>query len=55
MKNLVIEHYVDKKIFTTCLQCATLKLEIRAKMIVLIDKDNVVFACKLTDFICLSY
>lgn len=54
MKSLLINHYVDKKLISTLLSCDSLKLEIRAKMIILTDKDNVIFVCKIADFISLS-
>lgn len=54
MKSLIINHYSDKKYTTTNIKCETLKLEIRAKMIVLTDNENVIFACKLNDFISLA-
>ena len=53
MKELIINYYCDKKYTATSLKCKTLKLEIRAKMIVLTDNENVIFACKLNDFISL--
>ena len=54
MKSLIINYYCDKKYAIANLKCETLKLEIRAKMIVLTDNENVVFACKLNDFISLE-
>lgn len=54
MKELIINYYCDKKHTATSLKCETLKLEIRAKMIVLTDNENVIFACKLNDFISLA-
>lgn len=55
MKTLMVNHYVEKKIQTSLVECETLKMEIRSKMIVLSDKDNVVFACKCSDFISLQF
>ena len=54
MKELIINCYCDKKHTVINLKCETLKLEIRAKMIVLTDNENVIFACKLNDFISLA-
>lgn len=55
MKDLNIVHYVDKKLMTTTIQCDSVKLEIKSKMIVLTDKQNVVFVCKIIDFVSLCY
>ena len=54
MKELIISYYSNKKQSSITLKCKTLKLEIRAKMIVLTDNENVIFACKLNDFISLA-
>ena len=55
MNEVLVNHYVDKKLVTEDIPVNNLKLEIRAKMVVLTDDDNVVFACKLTDFISLHF
>lgn len=54
-KELLINHYVDKKLITSIIHCDSLKMEIRSKMLVLVDNENVVFACKIADFVSLQY
>ena len=55
MKDLLINHYIDKKLVSSIVEANSVKLEIRAKMVVLIDKDTVVFACKISDFISMQF
>lgn len=47
----IVNVYINKEIHSYTLDSKTPKLEIKQKLVIIVDGERTVFACKLCDFI----